>query len=363
MSGWSHFRLRFARVSFPGFVESGEYGSITGGTVELSALSDLKAVATLDFAGAEVPDDSGMVRVYWSAVRDGGGEVGGALGTFLFNVSDPKTAGGLVTGTMECSSTLHVLASRKVGAPYTVKAGTQAVQLASRLVSECGLPVNNPDVSAYAVRGDHTFSADEASYLAIVNWLLDAAGYSSAWVDAYGAVQMTPYVEPSSRPVSVALAGGGVLNPEVSMSNERASAPNAVRLMYQTDEETLTAAAVDDDPSSPTSTASRGYEVTLFETVDELAGDTRAERLANLQATADRRLADAMSTVERASFGCQIVEGLEPNAGVSIRHAGIDWSGNVTSVKVELRPSMPCSVEARRFVRPSVKTRREASCI
>lgn len=361
MSGWSHFKLRFARVAFPSFDEVGEYGTITGGSVELSALSDLKAVATLDFAGAEVPDDSDLVRVYWSAVQDGE-QIGGALGTFLFSMSDVKTRGALVKGSMQCNSTLHVLASRKVGAPYTVKAGTQAVQLASALCAECGLPVNNPDVSAYAVKGEHTFSADEASYLGIVNWLLSAAGYSAAWVDAYGAVQMTPYIDPLDRPVDLVLGSEGLMAPEVSTSNGYASTPNAVRLLYQTEEETLTAAAIDDSPASPTSTASRGYEVTLAETVDELAGDTRAERLANLQKMAERRLIEATSTVEKVSGRCQITDELQPNAGVEVDWS-VRWRGNITNVKIGLTPSMQCDFEARRLVRPTINTTKEASCL
>lgn len=173
---------------------------------------------------------------------------------------------------------------------------------------------------------------------------------------------MTPYVDPIDRPVDLVLGSEGLMVPEVSTSNGYASTPNAVRLLYQTEDETLTAAAIDESPASPTSTVNRGYEVTLVETVDELAGDDRATRLAKLQNMAEQRLLEATSTVERVLGKCQIMPNLQPNAGVEIDYS-VRWRGNITNVKIGLTPSMQCDFEARRFVRPSINTTKEASCL
>ena len=200
-----HFTFR--RVTWPEWNETDEYDQITGGGIELSAFSDLKAVGSLDFEGASVPDDRDLVRVYYGFTDDFLDSVSVPLATLFFSVSEPTCDGNTVGGTMECSSVLRVLSGKKYGMPFTVAAGTKAVELAVELTESLGLRVNNPDHSGYVVKNDNTFDAG-ASYLEIVNWLLDVAGFSAVWPDAYGVVQMCEYREPLERPVSVVFSDG-----------------------------------------------------------------------------------------------------------------------------------------------------------
>lgn len=359
-SGWAHERYVFRRVKWPSWEEGEDWSQITGGEVEFSAFSDLKVTGSLSFEGAEVPDDNDLVRIYYGYSSSSGESKLLPLATMLFSAPQPAYDGVTVSGTLDCQSVLAVISSRSYGAPFTVAAGTLAVQKAMELVESLGLRVNNPDKSAYALSSDHTFSQNEANYLSIVNWLLDAAGYASVWVDAFGVVQMTPYVEPTERPISITLADDedSILYPEISRRSDYAETPNVVRLSYENASESLIASASNVDLSSRSSLAVRKYEITHSEVISELTGESVAERLENLKALALQKLIDKSSNIEYVDGKCQYHEGLEPNNAIWVDYvrAGFDWTGALTNVSVKLELGMPASFSARRFIRTGFKT-------
>lgn len=354
-SGWAHQRFSFRRVKWPTWEEAEEYTQITGGQLELSAFTDLKVDGSLNFEGLEVPDEHDFVRIYYGYSDSSGEQPMKPLATLMFSVSKPTYEGMTVSGKLQCRSVLSILASKSYGAPFTIAAGTQAIQKAIELVESLGLRVNNPDPSAYTVKSCHTFKEEDANYLSIVNWLLDAAGYSSAWADAYGIVQMTPYIEPTERKAALTLADDehSIMYPELSKQSDYSDTPNVVRLCFETDEETLIASATNVDPNSKASLPSRGYEVTHCESVSELDGDTQAKRLANLKALAKQRLIDKSSDIEYVEGTCHYVDGLQPNNALEIHYerADIEWSGAITNVNLKLDTAMPADFKARRFVR------------
>lgn len=358
MTWTAHYRNVFRRVDRDTWQEGEDLWQVTGGKLEMSAFSDLKVSGTLDFTGFSVPDSRDLVRVY-HAYSTPDGDVLRPLATLGFSVSEQKMNGPVVSGTMECQSVLARLSSRKYGAPFTVTAGTQAVQLAVQLAESVGLRVNNPDPSAYTVRGGFTIERSKASYLAVVNRLLDVAGYASAWVDAYGVVQFTPYVEPTERELSLVLSdSGGVMYPELVQRGEWADTPSTVRLFYETEEEILSATASNVDPSSPSSVPYRGYEVTHDEEVQELEGETQADRLAALEAKALAVLVEKTSNVEYVEGSCMYSDALAPNnaLGVEYAAAGLSWRGAVTNVGLSLSKSLKADFKARRFVRQEMLT-------
>lgn len=366
-SGWAHQRLVFRRVKWPTWEEAEEYTQITGGQLELSAFTDLKVDGSLNFEGLEVPDDHDLVRIYHGYSDSNGEQPLRPLATLMFSLSKPTYEGVTVSGKLNCRSMLSVLSSKDYGAPFTISAGTQAVQKAIELTESLGLRVNNPDPSAYTIREGRTFKAEEANYLTIVNWLLDAAGYASAWVDAYGVVQMTPYIEPTERKPSLTLADdeSSIMYPELSKSSDYADTPNVVRLCYETDEETLIAFATNVDPNSRASLPSRGYEVTYRESVSELSGDTQAERLASLESMARQKLLDKSSDIEYVEGRCQYVDGLAPNnaMGIDYARADLEWRGALTNVSISLDKSMPADFKARRFIRTGLLIEVSSSAI
>ena len=359
-SGWAHERFVFRRVRWPSWEEAEDWVQITGGELEFSAFSDLKVTGSLSFDGVEIPDDSDLVRIYYGYSDSADSQTFEPLATLLFSAPEPAYDGMTSSGTLECQSMISVIAAKSYGAPFTITAGTPAVQKAVELVQSLGLRVNNPDKSVYTVNADHTFGTEDANYLTIVNWLLEAAGYSSVWVDAYGVVQMTPYVEPLERPVSITLAddAASIMYPEITRRSDYSETPNVVRLAYETDAEALVATASNIDADSRSSLAVRKYEITYTESISELSGEIAEDRLESLKALALQKLVDKTSGIEYVDGSCQYVRGLEPNNAIRIDYvrAGIDWSGAITNVNVKLELGLPAGFSARRFVRRGFKT-------
>ena len=359
--GTAHYRNVFRRVSKKTWDEGAEFEQVTGGSLEFSAFSDVKVSGSLDFKGFEVPDSRDLVRVYHTYEKGNGELVERPLATLMFSVSDPKYRGLLASGTMECQSVLAYLSSQRYGAPFTIAAGTQAIQLAVELVESVGLRVNNPDPSAYTVKGGVTIKKEEANYLTIVNRLLSLAGYASAWVDAYGVVQITPYVEPTERQLSVVLSDEGeekIMYPDLVKRDEWASTPNVVKVYYESETEALVATASNVDPESPASLPYRGFEVTDDSvTVTELEGSTRAERQANLEKIAKKELIDKTANVEYVDGSCLYDERIMPNNAVGIEYtrADLSWRGAFTNVKLTLSKTMKADYSARRFIRKDIK--------
>ena len=171
---------------------------------------------------------------------------------------------------------------------------------------------------------------------------------------------MTPYVEPTERPISITLADDedSILYPEISRRSDYAETPNVVRLSYENASESLIASASNVDLSSRSSLAVRKYEITHSEVISELTGESVAERLENLKALALQKLIDKSSNIEYVDGKCQYHEGLEPNNAIWVDYvrAGFDWTGALTNVSVKLELGMPASFSARRFIRTGFKT-------
>lgn len=348
--------FEFREIEWGTFKDLGRLDSITGGSVELSAFTELKAVATLDFKGAQAPT-SEMVRIICNATDLDGNKASVPIATLFCACDEPLHTPTGVAGTLSCSSVLDVLAGDGYGHPYTIKAGTQAVSQAIAMCNIKGIPVNNPDPSAYIIKSDHTFESS-ASHLEVVNWLLDAAGYGSAQVDAYGSVVMAPYVEPTERATSMTFAADrkSILYPELTQKNDWRDSPNKIILNYSNDKESLYAASTNVDPNSPASIVSRRMYKLEAEDVQELDGVTQKQRLKNLEAQALKKLLDNSSEIEYVTFQSQYVP-LSPNDAIEIEGIINDvWKGAVTSMHLDLTASMPCSIEARRFIRRDLKT-------
>lgn len=350
--GYRREAFAFRRVTWPGFQEAEDYQMFTGGSISLSALSELRTQGSLEFAGESLPDEHDLVRVYYRFTDELGETAQFALGTFFLNVGDPTYEGGEVSGSVDLESVLRVALKGKYGRYYTVKAGTNAVSKAAQIIESLGLRTNKP-TSSYRLARDVVYEPDQC-WLDIVNDLLGMAGYASAWPDAYGVVQMAPYVEPTAREPSWLFDDGerSIMLPEVVVTDNTEDTVNAVRLTYQTEEESLWAAAINNDRNSEASIACKGYEVTHTETVSELAGDTKAERQENLKAKARTMLMDKSSGVEHVKWRHPWVP-LAPNdaAGIDYLMASLNWRGAITSQEIDIGDHCEVESDARRFIR------------
>lgn len=366
MADWTSSRTGgffYRNVAWPDFREGGAYEDATGGSLELSALSDVKMNGTLQFDG-EPPDPDGLLRVYYGFTDDAGEYEERVVATMCVSAANPVVSDGAdgvrKQGSVKLTSVLQVLKDVELNAPFTVKAGEQVVARAMSLVADHGLPTNNPDPSAYALSSDYTVPAEEANVLGIVNKLLGFAGYASAWVDEYGVVQLTPYVEPTEREAVITFSDGphSVIRPEMPTESDWGTTPNVVRLSYSTDAECIVAWCKNVDPEHKASLKSRGgRERTLAEAVSELSGSTPAKRLQALTKMAYDKLVASSAEVEYAEVDCAYMPVFTDDAAF-VRYAGVDWKGAVTSYRIDLGDDSTSKVRVRRFARAALETER-----
>lgn len=333
--------------------EAEDYWQVTGGNAKDSAFTDLKSTGTIDFKGATVPDGNDAVRVYYSFTDSAGERYEEPVITGFLDIGDAEHNGALVAGSAVISGMLVVMSDTGPGHPMTISAGTAAVAEAERIARALSLRVSAAP-SSYKLGKARTFDAD-ATWLAIVNWLLGVAGFSSAYTDAWGTVQMQPYVEPTERTPAWMFRDdeASFFKPGVRSSDNRADTPNVVRLWYEDDRRGLFAEARNDDPRSQSSTVARGREKLLCETVDELAGDTTATMLASLISEAGKRLRDNSTRIEYVDVPCLFAP-VRINDCVELDYtaAGLSIVGSATARDVEFSRGAPTTVRTRRMLRP-----------
>lgn len=357
-------RFIFKRVSFPAQVEGEELAQIYGGSIESSAFSDIRESGTLDFIGSEEPDDHDLVRIYYTFLDDDDQRATHALATMRMSNSDPVYNGDMVKGSIKLSGLLQVLSNKKYGRPFTVRRGTQAVAFAKQLCTGLGLKVN-ATASSYTTKADHTFKSDD-SYLVICNWLMESAGYAGLDTDAYGVVQMHPYVEPTERTCAWTFREGEncVFFPEVQVNNDWSDTPNVVRLSHETDALGLWAAAYNIDATSRASTVQRSEECTLYESISEVDGNTPAQKLAYLKNQANKELIDNSGSIEYTTLEHAWVP-VSRNTAVALDYAsaGLTKNGSISNQSISLKPSCPTKSKVRRFVHASLVTKTEGGIL
>lgn len=337
------------------FAELESYGFITGGSVELSAFTDLKATCSFEFEGGTPPDTTDLVRIYYSFDDDDGEHAEVAIGTFFVSFGDVVyTRDGDTlkqSGSANGSSTLELLLNRKLGAPYTVDAGTDCVDAAVTIVTGFGLLTNSPTSPGTLTRSAHTFKPDD-SWMTVVNWLLTSANYQAVYPDAKGRAILDQYVDPMKREIVMTFRDDGhsIMYPEVGLNNPWYETPNVVRAYYETDDECLAASASLVSGSRASLAARGNREVTYVLQVDELEGSTQADRLQKLRDIAQQTLIDQNSEIEKVTVTHAFIDDMRPNDAAKVEYSDFEWPGNVTNMGITLSPSTPCKTQLRRFV-------------
>ena len=230
----------YRRVAWGTWQEHEEYDWITNGSIEQSADTELKVTGSFDFEGYVLPNESDLIRVYYQFTDDYNTRASTAIATLLVSYADldyyDTLKGVKSSGTLDGQSVLSILDDKKIGVPETIRRNSNAVYEAEQLAIECGLQTNT-EPSSFALSADHTFDAG-TSYLEMVNWLLTTAGYTEAFPDPYGVVQMLSYATAQQRTDYAIFANNdeSIMYPEIVETNDWQQTPNVVRLIYNTDD-------------------------------------------------------------------------------------------------------------------------------
>ena len=81
-------RYEYVKVSWQNWNEIGAYDYITGGSIELSASSELKATGDFTFQGTALPDVNNLLRVYYSFYDDQNNYERKPIATFFIAYGD-----------------------------------------------------------------------------------------------------------------------------------------------------------------------------------------------------------------------------------------------------------------------------------
>lgn len=339
-------RFRYVRVKWPQMTEVGQIEGITSASITESSLSTLKASGTFDYVmPVDIGDD--LVRIYSDSTL---GEQTATIchGTFFATTPVSLMSARTKSGTADMYSVLWVLQQNKVEQTYTVEAGSNAVSLAANLARGNG---NNLPVIATAsnakVNTSHTWDAG-TTYLEIVNWLLEFAGYSSAAVDAYGNVLMAPYVEPSDKAASAVFSDtqDSVSAPEFTHEFDTYEVPNKVTLICSNAENApMVAHAVNNDPENPYSIVSRKKTLVRVETITDIASQEALEQKAK------ELLHSSMSVVEAIEIS-HSYQPFQVGDAIEVDYTKSGYTKKLASVsrEMEMVPGIRCTTRARRFV-------------
>lgn len=348
----------FKRVAWSNWQEHENYGYITGGTIEFGTDADLKVTGSFDFEGLELPNSTDLLRIYYSFEDDAHEKVNKPIATLFCTYSTQTlvdTLSGIKTsGSLDGLSTLSVLRDRCAGLPYTIRRNSNAIFEAQRLCTECGLNVDY--IPANVILGnDHTFESG-TSYLEMVNWLCETAGYNDACPDEMGTVLLKPT---GARQLTFANDDNSIMYPQVEAENEWQTTANVVRYIYNTDTDCVYAEARNES-GSRNSLESRGNrEITYYEDIGELGTGNKLVQLMDL---AESKVRELSCDTEYVTFSHAYVPIL-PFDEVTINYADLTWTGITQSVQIELSPSTKTQTQIKRDLTNAITVRKSGTII
>lgn len=351
----------FRKVDPDTWQDGEEIGGIKGGDIELSAFTDYKARLTMSFYGPEPPEHDSLVRVWYSFMDDDDEAYEAALGTFKVAYSEwdeepvyegGELAGVAYSGKANAAGVLRMADQDGPTMPWTEPAGALAVQRAAEIISACGLRVTVADQSTYALRSAHTFDAG-ASWLAIADWLLAAAGFRSAQPDPMGRIVLQRPHGAAEPLWGFAPGEASIMEGPMGVSNEWQEGFNTCRLFYS-DEAGAVWAVARNESGSRMSVDARGVQ-SLREEVTQLDGATADERLAAIKAMALARVEDGAVELEHFKVSHPYVP-LRPYDSIAAGAGGERRAGEATNITIKLEPDAMCETSARRFIAADIRT-------
>lgn len=280
---------------------------LTGGSLERNLDTDIKESGSISVAGRlDIGGD--LIRVYLVATFLDGSSENVCLGTFLPSVQRASLGPRGESQEVQLSGRLQELADMQFVEPFQVAAGTNLVDEARRICEESGLTVLADESTmvasealTYGVQasGQEYEAGDsgEDTRLAVVNDLLQRAGFDTARTDPMGVVLFRRSTAIAERSIVWEFREGASARflAEFEDNTELSGIANVFYAVYtgapSEDAETVVTIgkAVDDDPASPWSTVSLGREITSRTNYDEYATQETADAEASRLLTENRQ--------------------------------------------------------------------------
>lgn len=202
-----------------------------------------------------------------------GGLASWSLGIFLLSSPTGVDANQKVYHDVECYDELQVLNDNKVTSRYAILAGTVYYTAILSLLTSAGITKINIQQTAQTLPADKEYDPG-TSYLKIIADLLSDMTFTQLWVDEYGYFTAMVYQSPAIRGVNYTYQNDqfSITYNGVQNTLDLFEVPNSWTVVASNaDTSPLTSTYTNVNPSSLTSTVSRGRTIVSYTTIDTIA--------------------------------------------------------------------------------------------
>lgn len=218
------------------------------------------------------------IRIYLVTIQNGLREKH-PLGTFLVQSPSYSFDGKTKNMTLDAYTPLLELKENPTPLGYSILKDENILDVAYGIVRE---QVRAPVVKTSKDDTlNYNFVANiDDTWVTFIRDLLANADYSLA-LDEIGRIYFTPEQETMSLQPRWTYddSNSSILYPELTVDRDLYGIPNVVEVIYSNGTECFIGRAVNDDPSSPTSTVNRGREITHRENNPNLLGNPNQKRI------------------------------------------------------------------------------------
>ena len=222
--------------------------------------------------------DECYIRIYLITIQNGIREKY-SLGTFLVQTPSYSFDGKTKSVTLDAYTPLLELKENPTPLGYSILKGENILDIAYKIIRE------NARAPIVKTENEETLSSNfvaniDDTWIVFVRDLLANADYSLA-LDEIGRIYFTPEQDTMSlQPIwTYDDSNSSILYPEITVDRDLYGIPNIVEVVYSNGTEYFVGRAVNDDPSSPTSTVSRGREITHRESNPSMLGNPNQKRV------------------------------------------------------------------------------------
>lgn len=222
--------------------------------------------------------DECYIRIYLITIQNGIREKY-SLGTFLVQTPSYSFDGKTKSVTLDAYTPLLELKENPTPLGYSILKGENILDTAYKIIRE------NARAPIVKTENEETLSSNfvaniDDTWIVFVRDLLANADYSLA-LDEIGRIYFTPEQDTMSlQPIwTYDDSNSSILYPEITVDRDLYGIPNIVEVVYSNGTEYFVGRAVNDDPSSPTSTVSRGREITHRESNPSMLGNPNQKRV------------------------------------------------------------------------------------
>ena len=288
--------------------------------------------------------DECYIRVYLVCLQNGIKERI-PLGTFLVQTPGTSFDGKSSSISLDAYTPLLELKENPVPLGYYIAKGSNVMEESYKLLR------NNSRAPVIKTRSDRTLVYDfvantDDTWLSFINDLVMNDDYILS-LDELGQIMFKPYHSlDTMQPIwRFEDNENSIMYPEISVDRDLYGIPNVVEVICANGDESFYSIARNDNPNSPTSTISRGREITKRVTNPEITGTPTQERLDDYA----KRLLQELSTLEYSityTHGyCPVTIG--DCVEINYKRAGLEGiKAKVVSQSIACTPGCPVTEKA-----------------